>query len=262
MSSSSFISLFSLKIYLMKKLILLSLILCQLSPVYADVANTAPQREFTLNQIRWAKIPRPIFLAGDLEGKPRQVSAVIDADTTGQITNIKISQSSGLKDLDKIVIKAIQRARFKPYQENGVILPFRVTQSFKFEADDYSLTRKSTRRNNSSAQKSCSYQFNSDVIKLQQKNQETPFSYIQTPPLSIRDSDLNGANRNVVFQFKLSRKNIISNIELVKSSGIDLIDQQVINAVSIARVEAPRKFYQFFKITYQDQIEFKLSECL
>lgn len=251
----------------MKKLLITALTLGINSFAFADtpiaptLSNNSNILELKLqnNGVQWARSPKPKLLNGDLEGKSRTIITIIDADTRGKVTNVAIAQSSGLPDLDDILIQAIKVARFKPYKENGVNYSFRVQQPFELIYDHNGTNNKSSKRNNSPTK--CTYNFNSDVIQQQMQGQKTQFTYKQQPFLNILDSELNGESRSVSFKFKLSRKNIISDIIIVESSGLPTIDNKVFESIKYAQIRAPRKFYQLFKREFQDKIQFKLNEC-
>ena len=100
-----------------KKQLLTALILgagAQLQAASDQAAAAQPQPKQvnigTSAGLSWSRPPRVRIMPGDLEGKPRNVIAAIEADTAGQITNVRIQQSSGLPDLDEMVIRAIKLA--------------------------------------------------------------------------------------------------------------------------------------------------------
>ena len=247
-----------------KKQLLAALILgagAQLQAASDQAAAAQPQPKQvnigTSAGLSWSRPPRVRIMPGDLEGKPRNVIAAIEADTAGQITNVRIQQSSGLPDLDEMVIRAIKLARFRPYTENGVRYPVKVSQPFLFEANDYSSTQKSRKPQ----PYVCRYIFKSENIKKQLAHQPVPFQYQQLPKLALAMPLLEGADREVRFAFKVARNAQISGIRISQSSGIAEIDQMVIGALQDARIDAPRHFLQWGKLSFEDRIIFKLSDC-
>lgn len=107
----------------------------------------------------------------------------------------------------------------------------------------------------------CTYNFESEVWNKQQSNQSTTFRYNTQPNLNIAPEQLAQQSREVEFSFKLSRKNEISQVEISKSSGVNLMDTQVKYAVSNASITAPRKFWQFYKLKFNDRIYFDIKQC-
>lgn len=248
-----------------KKQLLTALILgagAQLPAAASDQAAAAQPQPKQVNidtaaGLHWSRPPRMRIMPGDLEGKPRNVVAAIEADTAGQITAVRIQQSSGLPDLDEKVIRAIKLARFRPYAENGVRYPVKASQPFLFEANDYSSTQKSRKPQ----PYVCRYIFKSENIRKQLANQPVPFQYLQLPKLALAMPLLEGADREVRFAFKVARNAQISGIRISQSSGIAEIDQMVIGALQDARIDAPRHFLQWGKLSFEDRIIFKLSDC-
>ena len=245
-----------------KKQLLAALILgagAQLQAASDQAAAAQPKQVNidTATGLSWSRPPRVRIMPGDLEGKPRNVVAAIEADTAGQITAVRIQQSSGLPDLDEKVIRAIKLARFRPYAENGVRYPVKVSQPFLFEANDYSSTQKSRKPQ----PYVCRYIFKSENTKKQLAHQPVPFQYLQLPKLALAMPLLEGADREVRFAFKVARNAQISGIRISQSSGIAEIDQMVIGALQDARIDAPRHFLQWGKLSFEDRIIFKLSDC-
>ncbi|TCM66740.1 TonB family protein [Acinetobacter calcoaceticus] len=211
------------------------------------------------SNVSWRTPPRLRIEAIDLEGQIRKIVAEIYADTTGKITAVHITQSSGIERLDNKVIRTIRSAKFNPYYENGVAIPFKVHQPFELTAPADLLSR--YRPRSPAAKIECSYQFDSDTWKKQQDNQTTAFKYTQRPSLIIMKSELQDQSREIEFSFKLSRKNIKSDVKILQSSGLASIDQKVNLAVTHAEVTAPRKFWQLFKIQHTDRIYFDINNC-
>ena len=203
-------------------------------------------------------------------GAGAQLQAASDqaAAAQPQPKQVNIGTSAGLSwsrpprvrimpDLDEMVIRAIKLARFRPYTENGVRYPVKVSQPFLFEANDYSSTQKSRKPQ----PYVCRYIFKSENIKKQLAHQPVPFQYLQLPKLALAMPLLEGADREVRFAFKVARNAQISGIRISQSSGIAEIDQMVIGALQDARIDAPRHFLQWGKLSFEDRIIFKLSDC-
>lgn len=80
--------------------------------------------------VQWKRSPQLSINSRDLEGQARRIVVLIEADENGQVVNVRITQSSGLTQLDEKIVRAVRRAKFKPYTENGVAYPIRAEQPF------------------------------------------------------------------------------------------------------------------------------------
>ncbi len=83
------------------------------------------------NGVQWARAPKPNYSNRDLDGQSRKLIVMIDADEKGNITMAKLSQSSGLTNLDDKILRSVRNAKFKPYKENGVAIAIRAEQPFE-----------------------------------------------------------------------------------------------------------------------------------
>lgn len=248
---------------MMNKYLMMSMLLCSSSLTWAESSHksNATVSEVKILQdapLRWMRSPRVSLLDGDLEGKPRKVVVDIQADQTGKITNVKIKTSSGLPDLDDLVIQAVKKARFHPYIENGVSYPVEVTQPFEFKSNNYASTKKTIKR---IAQTMCLYNFKTMGFQQQQQGQHIPFQYREAPVLKLYLSELNTKDIEIRLNFNLNRKNIISDIYLTQSSGNPTLDAKILTAFSAVKIEAPRKFYQISKYKFEEQIALKDFQC-
>ena len=98
----------------------------------AQEARNKP-RNLSQGQISWVRSPKPSYSNSDLKGSDRSIVVAIDADTNGQITNVRVVRSSGVDALDQKIIRAVRGAKFKPYKENGVAYPFKAEQPFELK---------------------------------------------------------------------------------------------------------------------------------
>ena len=223
-------------------------------------AETAPASEVKILQDRpvsWMRAPKVKFEPGDLEGRPRSVNVAIDADSSGNITAVKIITSSGLPDLDEMVINAVKKARFRPYIESGISYPFRATQPFEFNADDYSSTRKTPKRK---PIKTCWADFEPEGLQLQQSGQHRTFQYKDVPAMKLPMTESEAKQFSIDFSFSVDRKNQISDIRLIQSPS-DPIARLLLKKFELAKIEAPRKFYQIFKFQFKERIQLKNIQC-
>jgi len=94
-------------------------------------ADPAPKRvAIGGSGVQWSRSPKLSVTAKDLDNQTRSVMVMIEADEKGKITNVRITRSSGLPNLDEKVLRAVRSAKFKPYMENGVAYPIRAEQPF------------------------------------------------------------------------------------------------------------------------------------
>ncbi len=98
------------------------------------IANLNKPRNVSEGQVSWSRQPsissiqlQRILTADD--GK-KTINLEIQADATGKVSSVKIIQSSGNSALDSYVVKQTYAAKFKPYKESGVGVPFKVRQDF------------------------------------------------------------------------------------------------------------------------------------
>ena len=222
-------------------------------------ADTAPAEVKILHDspVSWMRAPKVKFEPGDLEGRPRFVNVAIDADRSGNITAVKVITSSGLPDLDEMVINAVKKARFRPYIESGIQRPFRVSQPFEFNADDYSSTRKTPKRK---PIKTCWADFEPEGWQQQQSGQHRPFQYKDVPAMKLPMTESEAKQFSIDFKFSLDRKNQISGIHLIQSPS-EPIARLLLKKFELAKIKAPRKFYQIFKFQFEEKIQFKSVQC-
>ena len=83
--------------------------------------------------VQWSRSPKPVYSNQDLKGENRRVVVLIEANEKGAIVNARITRSSGVAALDEKILRAVKRAKFKPYKENGVAYPIRAEQPFDLE---------------------------------------------------------------------------------------------------------------------------------
>lgn len=97
------------------------------------VVDTSPRNLGDAASVAWKSKPKPRLKAKDLEDVTNPMVVIrIDVDETGRI-KARIKQSSGSPKVDKEVIRAVQAARFHPYKENGVAMPFYAEQPFQLQ---------------------------------------------------------------------------------------------------------------------------------
>ncbi|MCH4248053.1 MAG: TonB family protein [Acinetobacter populi] len=81
--------------------------------------------------VQWSRQPKISYEPDALKGQNRIVVLQIEANEKGEITNVRVMQSSGVENLDQIVMRAVRKAKLKPYVEGGVTYPVRAQQPFQ-----------------------------------------------------------------------------------------------------------------------------------
>ncbi|MEG0170968.1 MAG: TonB family protein [Acinetobacter sp.] len=103
------------------------------APKAQPVADPSPKRvSIGGSGIQWSRSPKVSFTPKDLENQTRLISVYIEADEKGKITNVRITRSSGLPNIDEKTLRAIRSSKFKPYMENGIAYPIKTEQPFEF----------------------------------------------------------------------------------------------------------------------------------
>ena len=97
-------------------------------------ANSNQPKKVDIGQIAWSRTPaisqdRVAYYFKPEDGE-KIITIEISSDGSGQITNVKVTKSSGNAKFDSYVVKQTYAAKFKPYKENGAIVPFTVPQTF------------------------------------------------------------------------------------------------------------------------------------
>lgn len=207
--------------------------------------------------ISWVRKPQVRVTDRELEGKSRQIIVRVHVNTFGNIERTEITKSSGLVSLDHKVERAVMNSKFRPYKENGIAMPFIAKQPFQF-----SVTESPRASASKSETPSCTVGFNSDQWQAQQKSEKFAFRYISKPQIYFLLSEPGHQNRSVHVAFKLSKKNEVSDLQIIESSGKTHLDTQVLKSLQNAKFDAQRKFYQFYKLKFTDRVYFNIEDCV
>lgn len=79
----------------------------------------------------WKIKPRPRISSDDLASATNTTITVrFDVDVKGRITSAEIRKGSGNAKIDNEILRAVKAAKFNPYKENGVAVPFFAVQPF------------------------------------------------------------------------------------------------------------------------------------
>ena len=202
-------------------------------------------------RIQWTQFPKPQYSNKDLQQQDRAAIIRIHADESGNITQVKVQESTGLNQLDQILVEAVKVAKVKPYVENGTPLATIGFQTFnlKYQSDE---------------QPECTFTFNSKVWLDQSQGKKTPFLYKAQPELSIDSTELNGYNRTISFKLKANKYGDVQLVKIKKGSGIYALDQKISNALVNTKVETKRSastLWLFKKSRLKDSINFQLKDC-
>jgi len=87
-------------------------------------------------KVYWLKAPSLTISGAELAGRNRLVVLDVKADERGVITEVVLTRSSGLAELDEKSIAAVKLARLKPYKINGKHVRFDVTLPLLFTLEN------------------------------------------------------------------------------------------------------------------------------
>lgn len=242
----------------MKSILCASLLLVlPFSTAYSQENNTSKklntQKSAALGahlttRIQWEKFPQPKYKNEDLKEKNRAAILRVYADESGNVTKATVQESTGLKNLDDLLIQAVRVSKVKPYieEDNAVATIGFQTFNLRFIEED---------------EVQCSYDFNSKNWAAQKSGEKTSFQYRAQPQISLNTDNLNGHNRSVTFSFKVDKHGDVKKVKIKKGSGVYDLDQKVIQSISNAHVDVPRKFWIYKKSHLKDEIQFKYDGC-
>lgn len=207
-------------------------------------------------RIQWLKFPQLSYQTADLKNEDRSAIIRVQTDQAGKVVEADVQESTGLRALDQKLIDAVEDAKVKPVQKNGKAVPIVGYQTFTLSLNNA--------EDRISSKKQCTYSFNSQNWIKQEKDKSVAFHYLQQPSLALDQSLLKNKDRVVKFKFKLNKQGEIAQVKLTKLSGVNAIDQQVIEAVEHAQVSVKRSYrtlWIYKKSSFSDQIQFKQNDC-
>jgi TonB family protein len=237
----------------MKAILAIALLGFPFTLTYSAEAKTtqlSPQKSAALpahltTRINWSQFPKPSYQNQDLKGQDRSAILRIYADETGQVTKAQVQESTGIKHLDDVLIKAVYAAQVKPHQIKDVTLPIIGYQVFNLAYQE-------------DGSEICQYEFDS---KAWQNQQKSGFRYLSQPSLQLNENELNAHNRRVQFKLKVNNQGQVKKVKITKGSGIYAIDQKVKAALQASNVKVARKYWLYKPNTLKDEIVFKLNTC-
>ncbi|WP_347018299.1 energy transducer TonB [Acinetobacter calcoaceticus] len=87
-------------------------------------------------KVYWLKAPSLTISGAELAGRNRLVVLDVKADERGVITEVVLTRSSGLAELDEKSMNAVKLAKLKPYKINGKHVRFDVTLPLLFTLEN------------------------------------------------------------------------------------------------------------------------------
>ncbi|USE83801.1 TonB family protein [Acinetobacter tibetensis] len=244
----------------MKQLICFSLILSfpfvhSYSAEKASTSQLAVQKSTALpahltTRIQWTTFPQPQYNHDDLKGQNRAAILRIYADETGKITQASVQESTGLKNLDEVLLQAVRQAHVQPYKVEDTTLPIIGYQTFSLNLEQ--------------DPSECNYSFNSKNWMAQQQQQKVKFSYKTQPQLELNRDDLNQHDRKIKFSFKVDKHGAVKKVKINQGSGIYALDQNIVQAISKSQITVKRTastLWLYKKSSFKDEIQFKLNQC-
>ncbi|WP_445116443.1 TonB family protein [Acinetobacter sp. WZC-1] len=207
-------------------------------------------------RIQWIKYPHLQYKIEELAGQDRSAIIRIQADKTGHVVGTTVQESTGVKALDQKLIAAVSQAKIKPHLQNGTAQSVIGYQNFTLKLKDSA--------DQANARQPCVYHFDSANWLRQQQNKSVPFSYRQQPQLQIHETALKNSTRVVKVKFRVNKQGEVTHVKLKKRSGVNAIDQQVIEALSHSQVQVNRTaatLWLYKKSTLSDEIQFKAGSC-
>lgn len=221
-----------------------------------DIQKSAAESAHLTTRLQWTKYPHPIYQTADLQDQDRVAIIRVYADTDGKITRAEVKETTGVGSLDQKLVDAVMKARVKPYIKNGEKKPTIGYQTFTLKLNQA--------EDSQTAKNQCVYHFDSKIWLKQQDDKSVPFQYLTQPKLNVSRDELKYADRTVKFKFKVDKSGDVSHVKVTKHSGINDIDQRVVEAVEHSKVAVKRTYktlWIYKKSTLNDQITFKVNEC-
>lgn len=108
-------------------------------------ANANKPRKLTEGDVSWSrkpqinpdmlkrlmKIDKDVAFVNGAKSVTQSISLRVSSDGNGNVSSVKLLQSTGNTELDNYVIQQTQKGKFKPFKENGVSVPFVIDQSLR-----------------------------------------------------------------------------------------------------------------------------------
>lgn len=219
--------------------------------LHLEIQKSAALPAHLTTRISWEKFPQPKYAVKDLQSQDRSAIVRVYADETGKVTKAAIQESTGLANLDEILLVAVRKAKVKPPIEDETPVATIGYQTFNLTLPK-------------NGEKNCNFTFQSKNWIAQNSEQKTPFKYLQQPQININTKDLNGHNRSIDFKFKINKHGNVKKVNITQGSGSYELDQKIVQAILNSQVEVKRSAWTLWlykKSTLKDSIQFNLKEC-
>lgn len=210
-------------------------------------------------RIQWVKFPQVQYQTAELKTQDRSAIIRVSANSSGQVTDAEVQESTGITSLDQKLIDAVEAAKVKPYTKNGKAIPIVGYQTFTLNMDN---AQDNTQGHAQLSE--CTLAFNSKHWIKQTQDKSVAFRYVQQPQLALDSALLKNKDRTVKFKFKVDQQGNIKRVKLTRLSGVNAIDQQVIQAVEQVQVQVKRSYrtlWTFKPRSFNDEIQFKINDC-
>ncbi|EEH70170.1 MULTISPECIES: TonB C-terminal domain-containing protein [Acinetobacter] len=167
--------------------------------------------------IKWKKIPQILFSPSVLQGKDRDLNVVIDVNEKGEVVALRIKESSGIAELDALVMTEIKKYSLYPYEINGKYYPVRVEQPFKFLINSDQV---------------------SDPALKEIDRRKLIEDRMHKEIMDLWDVPAGSENLSNLVRFNISRNNSIDSIQILQSSGnrsFDLSTRQAVRYSTLVK---------------------------
>ncbi|KQX00128.1 hypothetical protein ASC84_19050 [Acinetobacter sp. Root1280] len=178
----------------MKSLLLIFGLLVSIFCFGADSQVREVQRDSASGMLmKWIIPPKTIIKNEILKGYDRDILIYLETDESGWVQKAEVSKSSGLDDLDNLVLRAVKRSKLKVWNEWDIKTnhPSRLKLPFEF-----------------SVSRVPKYEFFPNIVP--------------------KKSDLKGESRSLSIYVEADNSGKISKTKVTKSSGINKLDNYVL----------------------------------
>lgn len=201
-------------------------------------------------RLNWSVFPKPVYANEDLKQRDRAAIIRVTANAKGTITDASVEESTGVDQLDRILISAVKKAKVKPHLENGEAKAIIGYQAFNLRVKGNT--------------PECDFNFDSKVWNAQSADKKTPFQYVSQPKLDLTRHELKQHDRKVKFNFKVDKHGQVKKVKIKQGSGIYALDQKVVEALRNSQISVKRTastLWIYKKSNFKDEIQFKVNGC-
>lgn len=144
--------------------------------------------------MKWIIPPKTIIKNEILKGYDRDILIYLETDESGWVQKAEVSKSSGLDDLDNLVLRAVKRSKLKVWNEWDIKTnhPSRLKLPFEFSV--------------------------SRVPK-----------YAVYPEFTYTNADLKGSDRTIRLSVEANEKGKLTKVKVFRGTGIPALDKYVLS---------------------------------